>query len=95
MNCEHCEEQKASNARGLDLGRKVLRQELNQGAGRGQLVGRRRVWSSFWTKKVARWSQKVETDSKVPKREGKSLQMARLAGRRGLGGKCPATRNKN
>ena len=96
MHCEQCEEEKASNAHGLDLGRRVLRQELNQGAGRGQLVGRRKVWSSsFWTKKVARWSLKVETGSKVPRREGKSLQMARLSGKRGLGGKRPVTHNQN
>ena len=36
---------------------------------------------------------KVGSSSRAPRREGKSLQMARLVGKRVLGGKCPVANN--
>ena len=36
---------------------------------------------------------KVGSSSRAPRREGRSLQMARLVGKRVLGGKCPVANN--
>ena len=66
-------------------------EQLSQGVGRGQLVGRRVASPS--EQRVCGHLMGMTAGSRAPRREGKSLQMARLVGKRVLGGKCPVAKN--
>ena len=66
-------------------------EQLSQGVGRGQLVGRRVASPS--EQRVCGHLMVMTAGSRAPRKEGKPLQMEGLLVRRGLGGRILEGRN--